>query len=69
MPGMRASSEVMEKAGSPWVFGTDNPEALFAEYGWDAETTEPSEYGRQLGRWPYPAAPPRLSFLLECVRR
>ncbi len=37
-------------------FGTNAPEALFAEHGWEAEATQPGERGANYGRWPYPVA-------------
>jgi methyltransferase (TIGR00027 family) len=38
-------------------FGTNNPEALFAEHGWEVEVTQAGEQGANYGRWPYPVAP------------
>jgi methyltransferase (TIGR00027 family) len=37
-------------------FGTNAPEALFAEHGWKAEATQPGERGANYRRWPYPVA-------------
>jgi methyltransferase (TIGR00027 family) len=34
-------------------FGTNDPEALFAQYGWEARATQPGEQGANYGRWPY----------------
>nr|MBW4639974.1 hypothetical protein [Gloeocapsa sp. UFS-A4-WI-NPMV-4B04] len=33
--------------------GFDNPEALLAEYGWEAEVIQPGEEGANFGRYPY----------------
>jgi methyltransferase (TIGR00027 family) len=38
-------------------FGTNNPETLLAERGWEAEVTQPGEQEANYGRWPYPVAP------------
>jgi hypothetical protein len=54
-------------------FGTNDPEALFAEHGWEAEVIQPGEGEANFGRWPYPVAPrgvpgvPRL-FLVRAQR-
>ena len=37
-------------------FGTNHPEALFAEHGWGAQVIQPGEQGANYGRWPYPVA-------------
>jgi hypothetical protein len=37
-------------------FGTNHPEALFAEHGWEAQVIQPGEQGANYGRWPYPIA-------------
>ena len=38
-------------------FGTNDPEGLFAEHGWEAHVTQPGEQGANYGRWPYPVTP------------
>jgi methyltransferase (TIGR00027 family) len=48
------------RRGAPGRFGTNDPEALFAEHGWQAEVTQPGEREANYGRWPYPVAPRRM---------
>jgi methyltransferase (TIGR00027 family) len=54
-------------------FGTDDPETLLADHGWEARVTQPGEREANYGRWPYPVAPrsvpgtPRL-FLVRARR-
>ncbi len=40
--------------GAPGRFGTNDPEALLARHGFDADVTEPGEQGANFGRWPTP---------------
>jgi hypothetical protein len=47
----------MEERGMGWRFGTDDPEALLAGHGWQAEATQPGEEAASYGRWPYPVVP------------
>lgn len=35
-------------------FGTNDPETLLAEHGWEVHVTQPGERGANYGRWPYP---------------
>jgi methyltransferase (TIGR00027 family) len=48
------------RRGAPGRFGTNDPEALFAEHGWEAEVIQPGESEATYGRWPYPVAPRRM---------
>jgi hypothetical protein len=48
------------RRGAPGRFGTNDPEALFAEHGWEAEVIQPGESEANYGRWPYPVAPRRM---------
>lgn len=41
-----------------WRFGHDNPEALLAEYGWEANVVQPGDEGTHFGRYTY-KLPPR----------
>ena len=41
-----------------WQFGTDEPEQLFATYGWQATVVQPGEEGVTFGRY-HGAPPPR----------
>jgi methyltransferase (TIGR00027 family) len=43
----------LEKAGVPWLFGTEKPEGLLAACGWKANVTLPGEPDAHYGRWPY----------------
>lgn len=62
----------LEEDGNPWLFGTEEPERLLAECGWQVrEIRQPGEEGADFGRWPYPVPPretPRVprSFLFTC---
>jgi methyltransferase (TIGR00027 family) len=50
----------LSRHGAPGRFGTNYPEALFAEHGWEAEVIQPGEREANYGRWPYPVAPRRM---------
>jgi methyltransferase (TIGR00027 family) len=43
--------------GAMGRFCTNDPEALFAEHGWEAEVTQPGGRGANYGRWLYPVMP------------
>jgi methyltransferase (TIGR00027 family) len=44
--------------GTPWIFGTDEPESFLTANGWDVETLkEPGQPGAGEGRWPYEVQP------------
>ncbi|RBM14139.1 SAM-dependent methyltransferase [Streptomyces sp. PT12] len=57
LPHMRGLLEVFAGWGCPWVFGTDEPEALFDGYGFDVRAVQPGEPGADFGRWPDPVPP------------
>ncbi|MEW2625232.1 SAM-dependent methyltransferase [Streptomyces sp. NPDC048106] len=57
LPHMRGLLDIFEGWGCPWVFGSDEPEALFAEYGFDVRAVQPGEEGADFGRWPDPVPP------------
>jgi methyltransferase (TIGR00027 family) len=59
-PVMWPLLEVLSRRGAPGRFGTNDPEPLFAEHGWEAEVTQPGEREANYGRWPYPVAPRRM---------
>jgi methyltransferase (TIGR00027 family) len=44
--------------GMAWRFGTDDPQELLAGHGWTADVTRYGDEGANLGRWPWPPAPP-----------
>jgi methyltransferase (TIGR00027 family) len=56
-PVMRPLLAVFEGWGSPWLFGSDEPEKLFAEYGVDATAVQPGEPAADFGRWRDPVHP------------
>jgi methyltransferase (TIGR00027 family) len=56
-PWVKYMFEFVEKLGAPWVFGTDEPEALLEPLGWDVEASELASVGHRFGRWPFPVAP------------
>ncbi|GAA3193604.1 MULTISPECIES: class I SAM-dependent methyltransferase [Streptomyces] len=57
LPHMQGLLDVFSGWGCPWVFGTDEPEALFAQYGFDVHASQPGETGADYGRWPDPVPP------------
>jgi methyltransferase (TIGR00027 family) len=70
-PATRSFRDLFAQLGAPWQWGTDEPEAFFAQYGWRATVTVPGEEGANFGRWPWPVtrdpAAPRL-FLVTARR-
>lgn len=56
-PWLEAALREMEKNGFAWKFGTDDPEGLFARYGWVAEVRQLGEEGANFGRWKLPVVP------------
>ncbi|GGP66834.1 class I SAM-dependent methyltransferase [Streptomyces melanogenes] len=57
LPRMRALLDVFAGWGCPWLFGTDEPEALFDRYGFTVSAPQPGEPGADFGRWPDPVPP------------
>ncbi|MFJ9693246.1 class I SAM-dependent methyltransferase [Kitasatospora sp. NPDC101183] len=57
LPHMRGLLDVFAGWGCPWLFGTDEPEELFARYGFDVRAAQPGEPGADFGRWPDPVPP------------
>jgi hypothetical protein len=53
-PATQSFREVFAALNTPWQWGTDEPEAFFAQYGWRATVTLPGEEGANFGRWPRP---------------
>jgi methyltransferase (TIGR00027 family) len=59
--------------GAPWIFGSDEPEALLEPLGWRVEATEFGVIGLKFQRWPFPV-PPRgtpgvpHSFLVKAIK-
>ncbi len=56
-PATRHWNERMSAAGAPWLFTSEEPEALLAEFGWSAIVVQLGEAGADFGRSPYPVAP------------
>ncbi|MDJ0464904.1 SAM-dependent methyltransferase [Streptomyces sp. H27-C3] len=71
-PLSRPFLNCLKEDGNPWLFGTESPEELLTECGWDVrEVKQPGEEGADFGRWPYQVAArevPRVprSFLFTC---
>ncbi|GAA3083875.1 hypothetical protein GCM10017562_61890 [Streptomyces roseofulvus] len=57
LPHMRGLLDVFAGWGCPWLFGSDEPEALFDRYGFDVTAVQPGEPGADFGRWPDPVPP------------
>jgi methyltransferase (TIGR00027 family) len=57
LPNMRGLLDVFASWGCPWLFGTDEPEELFAAHGVRAQAHQPGEPGADFGRWPDPVHP------------
>jgi methyltransferase (TIGR00027 family) len=71
---MRGLLDVFAGWGCPWVFGCDEPEALFAQHGIDAVAIQPGDPEADYGRWPDPVPPRsvrdvRRVFFVRGVRR
>lgn len=45
---------MMAANGSPWQFGTDDPEGLMAQHGWQPSITQFGDNGANYGRWTLP---------------
>ncbi|MEU6537142.1 SAM-dependent methyltransferase [Streptomyces sp. NPDC047000] len=57
LPGMRPLLDVFAGWGCPWVFGTAEPEALFAGHGFAVRAVQPGDPEADYGRWPDPVPP------------
>ena len=71
-PWIAATLEAMRQLDAPWLFGTDEPEALFGD-GWSVEAYQFGHIGAQYGRWPFPVLPrgsPNMpeSFLVRALK-
>ncbi|AEW96635.1 MULTISPECIES: class I SAM-dependent methyltransferase [Streptomycetaceae] len=57
-PFSRPFLKGLEEDGTPWRFGTDDPEGFCAAAGWKVrDLKEPGEPGAGAGRWPYEVQP------------
>jgi methyltransferase (TIGR00027 family) len=61
LPNMRGLLDIFASWGCPWLFGTDEPEAMFARHGYTVEAVQPGEPGADFGRWPDPVPPRRVA--------
>jgi methyltransferase (TIGR00027 family) len=52
-PATRHWNEHMTAAGMPWLFSTDQPEALLEPSAWRSRSIEPGAAGADYGRRPY----------------
>jgi methyltransferase (TIGR00027 family) len=51
--------DTLKADGTPWIFGTDEPEEFLARNGWTiTDLKEPGQPGAGEGRWPYELQPP-----------
>jgi methyltransferase (TIGR00027 family) len=57
LPSMRGLLEVFAGWGCPWLFGSDEPEELFARHGVTATAVQPGDPAADYGRWPDPVPP------------
>jgi methyltransferase (TIGR00027 family) len=57
-PFTRNFLELLREDGTPWQFGTDEPEDFLARHGWKVQDLrQPGEPGAGAGRWPYQVQP------------
>ncbi|WP_371482686.1 class I SAM-dependent methyltransferase [Kitasatospora sp. NBC_00315] len=57
-PFSKAFLNGLREDGTPWLFGTDDPEEFLAAAGWKVrDLREPGEPGAGQGRWPYEVQP------------
>jgi len=57
-PFSRPFLETLAADGTPWIFGSDDPEPFVAAHGWRVtDLREPGEPGAGEGRWPYEVQP------------
>jgi methyltransferase (TIGR00027 family) len=57
LPNMRGLLDMFAGWGCPWLFGTDEPEKLFAGHGFAVTAVQPGEPAANYGRWPDPVPP------------
>ncbi|MEU8566796.1 SAM-dependent methyltransferase [Streptomyces pathocidini] len=57
-PFSRPFLDTLAADGTPWIFGSDEPEEFVAANGWKVtDLKEPGEPGAGEGRWPYEVQP------------
>jgi hypothetical protein len=52
-----AGNEILNSWSDYWHFGCDNPEQLFAQYGWNASVVKPGDEGANYNRYKKPRPP------------
>jgi methyltransferase (TIGR00027 family) len=72
-PLLRPWLALFAAQNAPLRFGTDTPETLFAETGWQATVAQPGDEDANYGRWSFPVVPRGLpgvprSFLVAARR-
>ena len=65
-PSTRHWNERMAAAGAPWLFTSDHPELLLAEFGWSASVVQAGEKDASFGRCCGPAKPCTASATPRC---
>ncbi len=56
-PWMASYLARLRERGTPWQFGTNEPEVLLERHGWTVtDVRQPGEEGANFGRWPWPVA-------------
>jgi methyltransferase (TIGR00027 family) len=68
-PWMQDSLKAMEERGMGWRFGTDDPEGLFAGYGWQAEVKQTDQEGAGYDPQRFPPGQPGSSWSFFVVAR
>jgi methyltransferase (TIGR00027 family) len=56
-PHLRPMLDVYAGWGTPWIFGTDEPAALFDRHGFAVTVVQPGEPAADYGRWHDPVPP------------
>lgn len=55
-PAARPMLDALAEQGAAWHYGTDEPQPLFTERGWQVESVPYAEVGQAMGRWPHKGA-------------
>jgi methyltransferase (TIGR00027 family) len=56
-PWTRSYLAALARENSPWLFGSDEPEAFFGARGWTATALRPGDPAASYGRWLFPMLP------------
>jgi methyltransferase (TIGR00027 family) len=65
-PSTRHWNDLMSAAGAPWLFTSDHPESLLAEFGWSASVVQAGEEDASFGRCSGLAKPRAMSGVPRC---